>query len=146
MVVVINQLAEVARAVDHGLMHNQDDTTSPAARLRLRVVFGDDAMLGPGKADLLELIGEHGSISAAGRAMKMSYKRAWMLVDGMNTVFRAPLVDSTRGGPQGGGARLTETGLAVLAHYRSLENRVAKAGATEIQALQALLRDVSEWK
>ncbi len=112
-------------------------------RLRLRLLFGDDAMLGPGKAELLEHIRDAGSISEAGRRMGMSYKRAWMLVGEMNKAFRQPLVDSSRGGPQGGGAQLTETGLAVLAHYRSLEARVAEAGATQIHAIHALLKDTS---
>ena len=75
-------------------------------KLRLRILF-DDAMLGPGKAELLGRIAETGSIAAAGRQMDMSYKRAWMLVEELNAAFQAPLVTSTRGGPGGGGARLT---------------------------------------
>ena len=71
-------------------------------RLRLRILF-DGAMLGPGKAELLEHIRETGSIAAAGRRMDMSYKRAWSLVEEMNASFRDPLVTSTRGGPGGGG-------------------------------------------
>lgn len=122
------------------------DATAPEPRLRLRLVFGDDAMLGPGKVDLLELIEKTGSISAAGRAMKMSYKRAWMLVEEMNAAFSAPLVDSTRGGSKGGGARLTETGQTVLARYRALERRAADAGQAEIAAIRALLADMSSQK
>ena len=114
--------------------------------LRLRLVFGEDAMLGPGKADLLELIRETGSISAAGRRMGMSYKRAWSLVETMNGNFRAPLVESTRGGASGGGAALTSAGEQVLAHYRSLERQALAAGADDIAALEALLRDMSEEK
>jgi molybdate transport system regulatory protein len=116
--------------------------TEPTTRLRLRLVFGEGVMVGPGKADLLEGIRETGSIAAAGRRMKMSYKRAWMLVETMNAAFREPLVDSTRGGPQGGGARLTQAGEAVLAHYRRLESRVAAAGAEEIAAIRGMLRDI----
>ncbi|SES33861.1 molybdate transport system regulatory protein [Tranquillimonas rosea] len=112
-------------------------------RLRLRVVFGPDAMLGPGKADLLELIDELGSIAAAGRAMSMSYKRAWTLVEQMNDAFRHPLVDSSRGGTRGGGARLSDTGRDVLHRYRSLERRAAKAGAEDIAALRGMLGDMS---
>lgn len=103
-------------------------------------------MLGPGKADLLELIGETGSIAAAGRRMKMSYKRAWSLVDDMNAAFREPLVEPSRGGQGGGGARLTPVGEAVLAHYRRLESRTAEAGGAEIAALAGLLRDPSGGK
>jgi molybdate transport system regulatory protein len=113
----------------------------PATRLRLRIVFDDDAMLGPGKADLLEMIAATGSIAAAGRAMRMSYKRAWLLVEEMNAAFREPLVVPTRGGTRGGGARLTEAGATVLGHYRRLEGRLAEAGAGELAALRALVRD-----
>lgn len=115
------------------------DRTAPT--LRIRILFGDDAMLGPGKADLLERIREHGSIAAAGRSMAMSYKRAWQLVEEMNGAFREPLVDSTRGGPNGGGAQLTAAGAAVLANYRRLEEIMAEAGAARIGAIRALLRD-----
>lgn len=119
----------------------ETEPKSEYVRLRLRLLFGDDAMLGPGKADLLDLIARHGSIAAAGREMKMSYKRAWMLVEEMNGAFRDPLVDRTRGGSHGGGARLTEAGMEVLAHYRKLEDRVAAMGAPEINAIRALLKD-----
>jgi molybdate transport system regulatory protein len=119
---------------------------SPEPSLRIRIVFGDAAMLGPGKADLLALIRETGSIAAAGRAMSMSYKRAWSLVEEMNAAFRDPLVESVRGGPQGGGARLTEAGEAVLEHYRKLEEIMADAGAERIAELRAMLRDISGGK
>ncbi|WP_172300297.1 winged helix-turn-helix domain-containing protein [Pseudoruegeria sp. HB172150] len=117
------------------------DAPDTAPRLRLRIVFGSDAMLGPGKADLLEGIRETGSIAAAGRAMSMSYKRAWSLVEEMNAAFSEPLVTSTRGGTKGGGASLTETGEQVVAHYRRLEEIAGEAGGTEIEALRSLLRD-----
>ncbi|SDH41430.1 winged helix-turn-helix domain-containing protein [Alloyangia pacifica] len=115
--------------------------TQSLPRLRLRILFGTDAMLGPGKADLLEHIRATGSIAAAGRAMAMSYKRAWSLVEEMNRAFRAPLVDSSRGGAKGGGAHLTATGEEVLANYRALEDIIAEAGADRIETLQGLLRD-----
>lgn len=120
--------------------------TAGQPSLRIRIVFGEDAMLGPGKADLLENIRETGSIAAAGRAMSMSYKRAWMLVEEMNAAFREPLVDSTRGGTRGGGARLTEAGDEVLANYRKLEEIMAEAGAARIGAIRSLLRDMSSRK
>ena len=103
-------------------------------------------MLGPGKADLLERIRATGSIAAAGRAMDMSYKRAWSLVEEMNAAFREPLVESVRGGARGGGARLTDTGEAVLAHYRKLEEIAAEAGAARLAALRSMLRDMSGGK
>ncbi len=98
-------------------------------------------MLGPGKAELLERIRDTGSISAAGRDMKMSYKRAWMLVEEMNAAFRAPLVESARGGAGGGGARVTDEGLTVLALYRSAEAAAAQAAASDIAALKSMLRE-----
>jgi molybdate transport system regulatory protein len=121
------------------------ETNEPTAvaDLRLRLVFGGGAMIGPGKADLLELIAQTGSISAACRAMNMSYKRAWMLVETMNAMFRAPVVQSARGGAKGGGATLTTTGEEVLRHYRALERRCADQGAPEIAAIIALLGDMS---
>lgn len=116
--------------------------TDPAApfRLRLRLMQGDARVMGPGKADLLDLIREEGSIAAAGRRMGMSYKRAWSLVEEMNGYFRAPLVESARGGAAGGGARLTETGAAVLAAYRGLLAQAETAGAQEIATIRALMR------
>lgn len=117
-------------------------TSGGEPKVRIRVVFGEIGMLGPGKADLLDFIHETGSIAAAGRRMKMSYKRAWTLVETMNAMFREPVVISSRGGEQGGGARLTPTGQAVLAAYRRLEGEARTAGAAEIAALQALTRDI----
>lgn len=112
--------------------------------LRLRIVFDDDGMIGPGKADLLERIDRTGSIAAAGREMGMSYKRAWELIGTLNAMFRAPLVESSRGGPGGGGAVLTETGREVLRLYRGFEADAAAAGAARLAAMQALLRDIPE--
>lgn len=111
------------------------------ASLRIRIVFGDDAMFGPGKADLLDRIADHGSIAAAGRAMGMSYKQAWTLVEEMNATFREPLVVPARGGAGGGGAVLTDAGRTVLAHYRKIEETAAEAGAARLGAIRALLRD-----
>ena len=114
-------------------------TEQPA--LRIRIVFGEIGMIGPGKAELLELIAHCGSIAAAGREMNMSYKRAWELIGTMNAMFRDPVVDSTRGGPGGGGAVLTEAGRQVLTLCRSFEAQSAQAGAAQLDSLQALLRD-----
>lgn len=120
-----------------------DETKTDTPRLRLRILFGDDAMLGPGKADLLERIRETGSIAAAGRTMGMSYKRAWSLVEEMNRAFREPLVESMRGGSSGGGASLTKAGQDVLALYRAIEEETAAANAGRIATLQAMLADMS---
>lgn len=107
-------------------------------QLKLRILF-DGAMLGPGKADLLGRIARTGSIAAAGREMDMSYKRAWSLVEEMNAAFSQPLVQSARGGPGGGGARLTETGEQVLALYRDVLLRAEAAAAAPLATLEALL-------
>lgn len=130
-----------------------DDLPDPSdtlPRLRLRLVFGSGAMLGPGKADLLALIRQEGSIAAAGRRMGMSYKRAWTLVEQMNAAFVAPLVISSRGGASGGGAVLTDQGSRVLDLYREIESRAEHAAAPEITELRQMLRhagsDMSEQK
>lgn len=115
-------------------------------RLRIRIVFGDTEMIGPGKAELLERIARCGSIAAAGREMGMSYKRAWQLIGTLNAMFREPLVDSTRGGPGGGGAVLTDTGREVLRLYRAFSEEAAEAGAARLDELHGLLRDISDGK
>ena len=114
--------------------------------LRIRIVFGDEEMIGPGKAELLERIDRTGSIAAAGREMSMSYKRAWQLIGTLNAMFREPLVDSTRGGPGGGGAVLTEAGRTVLGLYRAFETDAAAGGAARLEALRTMLRDIPEEK
>lgn len=90
-------------------------------KLKLQLVCGEGFAIGPGKADLLDAIAAEGSISAAGRRLGMSYRRAWLLVDEMNRCFTAPLVETLRGGGRERGARLTEAGREALAAYRELE-------------------------
>jgi molybdate transport system regulatory protein len=108
-------------------------------QLRLRVVQGGSILFGPGRADLLELIQDHGSIAAAGRQMGMSYKRAWALVDSMNTTFAAPLVEAAKGGAGGGGAKLTPLGIELLSAYRTLEQRCVEASAGPLARFRAAL-------
>lgn len=109
------------------------------AKLSLRVEFQGWGAIGPGKIRLLELIDRHGSISAAGRAMDMSYRRAWLLVDSLNRRFKKPLVTTERGGGQGGGAALTPFGRQVVRHYREIETKAAEATARHLLALQKAL-------
>jgi molybdate transport system regulatory protein len=97
------------------------------AKARVRVVFGDGLRLGPGKIDLLEAVGRTGSISAAGRTLGMSYRRAWLLVDAVNHMFRQPAVTAVAGGAQGGGAQLTDFGRTLIAAYRRIEERTQQA-------------------
>lgn len=110
-------------------------------RLRLRIVFADGVWMGPGKAELLERIARTGSIAAAGREMGMSYKRAWQLVDILNGMFAAPLVESTRGGAKGGGANVTATGQKVLTAYHAAVAAAEAAGAGPVDEMAALLGD-----
>ena len=107
--------------------------------LHLRLDFGGERSLGPGKVRLLELIDETGSISAAGRALKMSYRQAWLLIDELNRMFREPLVTSQIGGGGGGGAALTKAGVSVIRHYRDMERRATGASSTDIRTLKRLL-------
>jgi len=102
-------------------------------RVRLRIVLADGKTIGPGKADLLAAIEELGSIAAAGRAMHMSYQRAWSLVEDLNGAFTQPLVAASRGGSNRGGATLTETGRTILDRYRLVE-RVATERCAEALA------------
>lgn len=107
--------------------------------LRLRLLRDDEVAMGPGKADLLDAIAQTGSISAAARAMDMSYRRAWLLVDVMNRSFREPLVLGAAGGKQGGGARVTEAGMQVLTQFRTME---AAALAAAMPYLKVLVRQL----
>jgi molybdate transport system regulatory protein len=109
------------------------------ARLLVRMDLGSSARLGPGKIELLEGIRDTGSISAAGRRMRMSYKRAWMLVDSLNQAFRRPVVVAQHGGKAGGGAALTDFGAELVARYRRVEAAATRAFAREIDSLEAEL-------
>ncbi|KKB12105.1 ModE family transcriptional regulator [Devosia geojensis] len=109
----------------------------------LRVTLTETAYIGPGRADLLEGIAETGSISAAGKRMGMSYKRAWSLVQALNEGFGAPLVEASRGGAAQGGAHLTDLGTEVLTRYRAMQARTAEAIAGDVAVLRALIADMS---
>ena len=108
---------------------------------KLRVMFGAEIAIGPGKADLLEAIAASGSISESARRLGMSYRRAWLLVDTMNRCFREPLVASATGGSGGGGAQVTPFGRTVLARYRALETRVERALDRPLADFTELLSD-----
>lgn len=108
-------------------------------KLTLRVDFDGERAIGPGKIRLLELIRDLGSIAAAGRAMGMSYRRAWLLVDSLNRCFREPVVSTQLGGRAGGGAGLTRFGKALVAHYRAMEVEAHTAVKHRLHSLQAKL-------
>jgi molybdate transport system regulatory protein len=109
------------------------------AKLMLRVDFENSTRLGPGKIRLLELIGERGSISAAGRGMGMSYRRAWLLVDDLNRSFQEPVVLTQLGGSGGGGAELSSFGRMVVETYRAMEREAATAVARRLDVLEQVL-------
>ena len=111
-------------------------------RLTLRVDFGTDRAIGPGKVLLLEAIRDTGSISQAGRSLGMSYRRAWLLVDDMNRCFREPVVTAQPGGAQGGGATLTAFGEKVVQKYRKIETEAPAAAKPQLHDLEASLRAI----
>lgn len=100
-----------------------------ALKVKIQIYCGDEIAMGPGKADLLDAIAAYGSISAAAKAMDMSYRRAWLLVDAMNRCWKEPLVATAPGVAHGGGARLTKFGETILAHYRGLQARLDGAAS-----------------
>ena len=109
-------------------------------RLTLRVDFGTDRAIGPGKVLLLEAIRDTGSISQAGRSLGMSYRRAWLLVDDMNRCFREPVITAQPGGSQGGGAALTAFGEKVIQKYRTIETEATAAAKPQLHDLEAAVR------
>ena len=106
---------------------------------RIRILFGEDARLGPGKIDLLEAIGQTGSISAAGRELSMSYRRAWLLVDSVNGMFKTAVVTAAAGGAHGGGAQLTDFGRELVAAYRRIEARMGEVVREELAPFEGEL-------
>ena len=110
----------------------------PVARFRLRVTAGEAIFVGPGKIALLEAIRNTGSITAAAKAMGMSYRRAWMLVDEVNGALASAAVESAIGGERGGGSLLTELGEELVDVYRRIETSAARACAKDIARLLAL--------
>jgi len=109
-------------------------------KLMLRVDFGPNRALGPGKIRLLEAIDRTGSISQAGRALGMSYRRAWLLIDDLNRCFREPVLAAQPGGARGGGAELTAFGRKLVRDYRAIEIEATAATQTRLRAIAASLR------
>ena len=125
----------MSQATTWGIEGPMSDRLEP----RIRILLGSSIAIGPGKAALLEAIGETGSIAAAGRRMGMSYRRAWLLAKTMNACFREPLIDATKGGLGGGGARLTAMGQEVLSIYRAMEDHAATGVLSDMEKLRALM-------
>ncbi|WP_075289832.1 winged helix-turn-helix domain-containing protein [Pararhizobium arenae] len=110
---------------------------SSTLRPILRIQFPGEHRLGHGKIELLEHIRATGSISAAGRAMDMSYRRAWLLIEELNGMFREAVVSSQRGGKQGGGAQLTPFGEELLSRFRTMEKNTLAAIRPDFDWLEA---------
>jgi molybdate transport system regulatory protein len=110
-----------------------------AARLFIRLDLAPNGRVGPGKIALLEAIERTGSISAAGRASRMSYRRAWLLVEALNILFSRPVVTTQTGGTRGGGAALTALGLELVTTYRALEREAHTLAADRLAAIEAAL-------
>lgn len=121
---------------EYGLRHPQ-----AMARLSIRIDFEPSgSALGPGMAELLERIGKLGSIRKAAASMDMSYRKAWLLLQGMQKTFGAPVVATETGGSAGGGARLTDLGAKLLKTYRTLEQSAARAVDEQMQSLAGLVQ------
>jgi len=108
--------------------------------LTLRVLGPGSPAMGPGKAELIERIGDAGSISAAARAMGMSYRRAWQLVEALNAAYKAPVVVTAVGGERGGGARVTPFGRRLAAQFRAMERKASAAIAADLKQFCRHLR------
>ena len=107
----------------------------PAIRLQVRLDLPGAGRIGPGKIELLRQISEHQSIAAAARAMDMSYRRAWLLVDELNGLFTQPLVAKWLGGKSRGGATLTPAGQRLVASYETVVRRAAEANRAVLSAI-----------
>jgi len=101
--------------------------------LTLRILGKEAPAMGPGKAELIERIAQTGSISAAARAMGMSYRRAWQLVEALNKDYREAVVVTATGGTRGGGARVTPFGKRLLTLYRAMEDKASAAIAADLR-------------
>ena len=118
------------------LPEGPNDPQADSVRLMVRVAFGRHGALGPGKMRLLELIDRHGSIAGACREMGMSYRRAWLLVEGLKQAFRKPVLETHQGGSSGGSCRLTPYGRSILERYRALERTARAAVREELRAFE----------
>jgi molybdate transport system regulatory protein len=117
------------------------DTASASDRLSIRLDLMSGARIGPGKVAVLEEIARSGSISAAGRVLRMSYRRTWELVEDLNRSLGTPVVETAAGGSGGGGAVLTRAGKAVVERYRAIEMDTALAARKHLQALHRVCGD-----
>lgn len=113
--------------------------------VRLRIYFGTDLAIGPGRIELLERVQQTGSLAKAAREMGMSYRRAWQLMQSLNQSLASPATVAATGGRGGGGATVTPNGLALIRAYRRWEagatrnakKQLAKFAPSEVKGSQA---------
>lgn len=108
--------------------------------IRPRIRLGESVLIGPGKVELLRAVAEHGSISAAARALGMGYKRAWSLLDELQRSIPVPIIETATGGSKGGGAQVTAAGGELLKHYDELDTACRLAAEPALKKLDRLLR------
>ncbi|WP_045835282.1 winged helix-turn-helix domain-containing protein [Hyphomicrobium sp. 99] len=104
--------------------------------IKIRIDFDGDRYIGHGRIQLLELIGQHGSISKAAKAMDMSYKRAWYLMDDFSALFTDPLIERQHGGRGGGAAKLTPFGADLVRQYRDMEAKALSVFAKPLASIE----------
>jgi molybdate transport system regulatory protein len=109
--------------------------------VRFRIDFSDSSYLGPGKVELMEAIKAHGSISAAARAMKLSYRRAWLLLESLNASFIKPVSVNIAGGIRGGGTELTPFGELLILRYREVERRFGEIANSYLKDIQTQVKN-----
>jgi molybdate transport system regulatory protein len=117
---------------------SSEEQSGLMARLSIRIDFGNETAFGPGKARLLELIAEKGSIRAAAAAMDMSYRRAWLLIQEMEATVGGSVIAAETGGARGGGSTLTQLGRTVVDRYRAIEAQASRSVAVQLRALSKL--------
>jgi molybdate transport system regulatory protein len=103
---------------------------------RIWIEGKNGTFLAEGRIALLKQIDKYGSISAAAKAMKMSYKKAWEIIDGMNKEAKKPLVVRVSGGKGGGGTQVTEEGLKAIQLFDKLNKRCQKFLDKEVLKLE----------
>ncbi len=116
------------------------EPATQAAHLWVKIDLGNARQIGPGKIALLRLVGERRSIAAAARDMKMSYRRAWLLIDELNTIFAQPVLTTHVGGKSFGGAALTPFGARLIDRFDAITRRTEEAVRDELAALAAEVR------
>ena len=118
---------------------NEPAQAAPQLRFRMRVANSEAIAIGPGKIELLQSVQQHQSISAAAKALGMSYRRAWLLIDEMNRTLKQPVVATETGGANGGGTVVTEFGQRLISLYQSIEARAYEACRADIRQLLAMV-------